>query len=885
MKKQFILLTFLFYVIPVVSQQSLDQLVDLQIANQTISEALYQLIDEQGIKLSFRNEILPTDLITIKLIQIPLHTALDQLLKNADLSYRLVGKQILIYFKPKPVPKVNYTISGFVSDFSTGEHLIGANIVDQQSHRGTVSNEYGFFSLTLPAGSIQIGISYLGYQIWDKKIELQSSLQIEAELNSSITLQEVVVYAQDNLGNPIGGLATGIQIGLRETQLLTSLAGEPDIVRTALLSPGVTSGAGGAEGLQVRGSGAGQNLVLLDGVPVYYVNHAIGLFSTFNSSAIRSAQLLRGGFPARYGGRLSSVLDVRMKEGNDQKSEVSTELGLLAARFSMEGPIIRGQSSYFLSGRWSFVHGFLRPLSQKFKREDNKDGITDYRFNDFNLKINHRFSNKDRIFLSLFRGQDAYEDLTISHIEFAPGAIFHDVLDKHHEEGINWNNTVGALRWNHVFNDQLFANFRLSYSELDLSSSFKQLDIETELNFETIDTFVNRGLYQSGIKDIGLQADWHFFPKPQQEYRFGIGVNQRTFRPVALISENTLEDLPFNNNRIFSNELSTYVENLGAWKNKWRYNIGMHLSSWFVRGKGYVSIQPRLSMEYLVKSQSFVKFSISRMVQYLHLLNNTAAGLPTEIWVPSTEKIGPAKALIGSIGYKINFRDKYRFEIESYYKKMNNLLTFNEGQETFKNWETNVSQGQGESYGTELMFSKNQEKLTGWVSYTLSRSVRQYKAINLGRVYPFKYDRPHNVKVALIYRLRPNIYFSSNWTYSSGFAFTLPLIKFTIGQPGSFIPSDLNPEVSTADAKNNFRMPAYHQLDANFHFEWSSQNNVLKHQLNLGIYNAYNRNNPLYYDVRLIEKSDPIFGLVQNYSFVEVQLTPILPSLSYQLKF
>ena len=883
MKKQSILLAFLCYVIPLLSQQPLDQLIDLHIENQPLSQAFYQLIEEQAVKLSFRNESLPNDLITIKLVQIPLHSALDLLLKNTGLSYRLLGRQILI--SPRPPSRMNYTISGFVSDASTGERLIGANVLDQQSKRGTVSNEYGFFSLTLPAGTVDLSISYLGYQRWNESVNLASSQIMNAALIATITLQEVIVYAYDHFGNPIGGLASGVQIGLKETQILPSLAGEPDIVRTALLSPGVTSGADGAEGLQVRGGDAGQNLVLLDGVPVYYVNHAIGLFSTFNSSAVRSAQLLRGGFPARYGGRLSSVLDVRMKEGNDQEFQVNTELGLLAARFSMEGPISKGRSSYFLSGRWSFIHGFLRPRSQKFKKERHQDGITDYRFNDFNLKINHTFSNKDRIFISLFRGQDGYEDITTSTFSSDSNPIFNYVISKNHQEGINWNNTVGALRWNHVFNDQIFANFSLSYSELAQASYFDQTDIKTELNFDTRDTSINQGLFQSGIKDIGLQADWQFFPKHQKEYRFGIGVNQRVFRPGALLSEETIDNTPFSNNRIFTTEITTYAESLGTWKKNWKYNFGIHLSSWFVRGQKQLSVEPRMNVEYTLKPNSFLKVSFSRMVQYLHLLNNTTAGIPTEIWVPTTEKIRPANASIASIAYKINFLDKYRFEVESYYKKMKNLLTFNEGEEGFQDWETNVSQGQGESYGTEIMLSKAKGRLTGWMSYTLSRSQRQYEAINFGRVYPFKYDRPHNFKVAMIYQLRPNVYFSANWIRSSGFAFTLPLVQFTVGLPGEIIKGDFNPNVSTPDAKNNFRMPAYHRLDVNFHFEWTSQNKTLEHHLNIGVYNAYNRNNPLYYDVRLIDENDPILGLVQNYSFVEVQLTPILPSLSYQLKF
>lgn len=889
MKKQFLLLAFLFIVVTAFSQQSLNQPINLIVENQPLSEAFYQLIEQEGVNISFRNELLPQENINVVFTKLPLRKALDQLLSNTQLSYKLIGNQIIIVPRARESQQ-SYTISGFVTDAKTGEHLIGANIQDLHSNKGTVSNEYGFFSLTLHQDQAYLNISYLGYQNWYQALSLSKNQSLNIELTASITLQEVIIYAKDDsIRNPIGGMATGTELKLGKSQLLPSLAGEPDIIRTALLLPGVSSGSDGAEGLQIRGGDAGQNLVLLDGVPVYYVNHAIGLFSIFNTNAVRSAQLFRGGFPARYSGRLSSVLDVRMKEGNQHEFKSSAALGLLSARFSTEGPIVKERSSFFISGRWSFIHAFLKERTQAFKQDKGQDGNSDYRFYDLNAKFNYSFSNKNRLFLSLYRGHDNYDDLTTEAfnrtISDGQGNLRYIDIMRSNKEGIKWYNTLGALRWNSIFNDRLFANFSLQYSELNQSSFFDELDISSETPIIKQDTFSNQGLFQSGIQDIGLKADWHYFPTPQHQYRFGLTANRRIFEPGALLSEESVsESHSFENNTINTTEISAYNELQGNWRNKWRYNAGIHFSAWYVEDKRHFSAQPRLSLAYQLNDQSSIKLSSSRMVQYLHLLKNTTTGLPIEIWVPSTKEVKPAKAWVNSLGYRLQFGKQYKLEVETYHKNMQDLLAFEEDVESFEDWEEHITQGKGEAYGIECMLSKTQGNLTGWINYTLSKSTRQYTDINLGRVYPFKYDRPHNLKLALIYKLNPKLYFSANWFYSSGFAFTLPLVKFSVGVPGQILPGDFNPEIFTTDAKNNYRMPAYHRLDVNLHYEWSNKNETLNHQLNIGVYNAYNRNNPLYYDVRLFFVNED-FTLTSRFSFVEVQLTPILPSISYQIKF
>lgn len=890
MKKYLILLAFMscWHCSSLLAQQPLDQLVTIQVENKLLVDVFYQLIDEEAVNLSFRNELIPNQKVSIDFQNRPLWEVLDQLLSNTRLRYRVLGNQILLIRRVIERPKTYYTISGFIEDELSGERLIGANIIDLNSERGTISNEYGFFSISLPEGEVHLRSSYLGYQATEQLLTLEGNLSTRIELGGSITLNEVIIYARDSTANPIGGLATGNYIGLRETHLLPSLAGEPDVFRTAHLLPGVTTGADGAEGVQVRGGDAGQNLVLLDGVPVYYVNHAIGLFSIFNSDAIRSTQLLRGGFPARYGGRLSSVLDIRMKEGNKQSFHASAGTGLLSTRFLLEGPIVSDRSSFLVAGRWSFVHPFLRPQSRAFKESRGTTGQTDYRFYDINAKFNYSFSNKNRVFLSFYRGKDNYDDLTtdftILELNDQNDEVYNALYRQSYGEGFSWGNTVGSLRWNHLFSDQLFSNFSFTYSRLDQESFYNLEDIVDKPIFNQIDTTLVQGLFRSGIEDIGAKADLQWVANTNTEVRFGLGGNRRIFKPGALIVNEALStENPFQNNSVNTTELSTYLEGQGRWRKRWNWNGGVHLAWWYVRSKGHLSVQPRLSINYEANERLTANVSVSRMVQNMHFLRNTTVNLPTEIWVPSTDQIQPSDALHGEVGLSYKLSDTWRLQTDAYYKRLHQLLTFKEGVEGFRNWEENVTSGDGEAYGAELQLNKVKGKLTGWLSYTYSRSLRRFEELNLDRVYPFRYDRPHNLKIAGVYSLMKGWYFSANWSYSSGFALTLPLVKFTPILPGEIPPNGGFPLAIDPIAKNNIRMPVDHRLDINLHHEWTGAKGW-KHEFNIGVYNVYNRNNPLYYDIRrflVVNDGES----TTEYSFVEVQLAPILPILSYQIKF
>jgi hypothetical protein len=443
---------------------------------------------------------------------------------------------------------------------------------------------------------------------------------------------------------------------------------------------------------------------------------------------------------------------------------------------------------------------------------------------------------------------------------------------------------VGSLRWNHLFSDQVFANFSFTYSRLDQESFYNLEDVVNAPRFNQIDTTLVQGLFRSGIEDIGTKVDLQWIANPRLQLRFGLGANRRIFKPGALIVNQALStENPFQNNSVNTTELSAYLEGQGAFGERWTWNSGLHFAWWYVRSRGHLSLQPRLSLNYELNKQLQINASVSRMVQNMHFLRNTTVNLPTEIWVPSTDQIEPANALQGGFGVRYELSETWRLQADAYYKRLNQLLTFKEGVEGFRNWEENVAQGQGEAYGAELQLSRVKGRLTGWLSYTYARSLRQFAELNLDRVYPFRYDRPHNLKIAAVYSLMKGWYFSANWSYSSGFALTLPLVKFTPVLAGENPPNGGFPLAIDPIAKNNIRMPIDHRLDINLHHEWEGKKGW-KQEFNIGVYNAYNRNNPLYYDIRrFLVVSDGKTST--QYSFVEVQLAPILPILAYRLKF
>lgn len=882
MKKLYFILLFLTGSMAMFAQSPLEQQVSVDANESYLRDVLYELIDEYDVKLIFNNEILPETRITLKLNEVSLQTALDQILARTGIGYKVIGNQIALV--EVEAPAINkFTISGFLEDEETGERLIGATVFDRISKRGAVTNAYGFYSLTLEEGQVDLSFSYLGYHPQYVKLELLENARINLSMENDLTLSEVVVHATDSNTLVTNDISVDV-INVSDVKRLPALGGEKDILRTAHLLPGVQTGTDGVGGIYVRGGNSGQNLILIDGVPVYYISHAVGLFSIFNSEAIRTAKLVKGGFPAHYGGRLSSVLDIRTKEGNMKALKGWVNLGLLTGSAGVEGPLVKDKSSFFLSGRMAYLDMYLKPYSNNLKKEIGETGQTSYDFYDVNAKVNYTFSDEDKLYLSYYSGGDVFfdEGKETRHYNFnVDGDPLNYRYHAAYDQALSWNNNVAAMRWNHLFSDKLFGNTSLTYSKLAVGFEFTTQDslFQNDEQEALWKSFI-QGNYFTGIEDLGINVDFDLVPNAFQYIRFGLSVHSKNFRPGAVIHK----EYP-GNNPIDENPLVKAVEYTAYYENefeigKWTVNAGLRANVQSVIKRNYRILEPRLAIRWQTLPKMGLKASYSRMSQFLHLLSSSGIGLPTDLWVPSTDKIAPQTASVFSGGADFEIGTKYLVNVEGYYKEMNNLLSFSEGASLYNDWRNNVTQGQGTSWGTEFLIKKIKGKLTGWIAYTLSFTERQFERINFGNPYPFKYDRRHDFKIAMAHRFNKKFELTANWIYSSGFAFNLPLEKYQIQLSDFF---QINPApIIDYGTKNQNRMPDYHRLDLNLniYLNWANS----EHRISVGVNNAYNKQNPLYYQLRN-ELKITENEIQETNKFVQVLLLPVVPSLSYSVKF
>lgn len=850
-----------------------------------LEDALYELMERYDLPLSFRNDQLPVRQVRLPQGHIRTYQLLEVILLHTGLDYEIVGNQLLIVPR-REIPR--YTISGYIEDKSSGERLIGANVYDRVSGQGAASNEYGFFSLTLPAGPVELQLSYLGYAGQQEIIELQENRNLRIRLSPHLTLQEIVVTAADSVAPSSAFQEGGTAIGLVETRLLPSLGGEPDPLRIAQLLPGVTGGADGLEGIHLRGSESGHNLVLLDGVPVYNLNHGAGLLSLFNSSALRSVELYKDAIPAQYGGRLAGVLDVRTKEGNLYRHTASGSISLLAGQVLVEGPLAEGRSSFLLTGRWSYVHPVLNGLSRDYKSSKGLKGVTDYRFHDLNLKVNHIFSRTNRLYFSLYRGSDGFANRSsrtdVLQLQDDNGVVYRWQVDQSYREQLSWGNTVGALRWNHLFSNKLFGNATLTFSSLNTSGYYFRNDSLVELSSNLTLHAYSLGRLRSGIRDWGGRIDMQYLPQPGVEWRFGGAYTLHRFNPGVLSLDETIdiaddEEL-VGNESANSRDLNLYVQ-VYRRLDHWWYRLGAHLSRWQVRKANYWHLQPRLAAGARMGERWRWNLSYDRTVQPIHLLTTATIGLPTDIWTPATAEAPPAAADQISTGIEFQPGPDWQLQLDLFAKSMYRLRNFSEGAAFLSNWEENTTDGRGTARGLEVMLQRRRGRLRGWLSYTLARSDRQFDRINLGRTYPFKYDRRHDLKAALIFKLNDHLHLSANWIYSTGAAYSLSLEKFRLALPDQQYNGGV--EVLVFGSKNQFRLPDYHRFDLAANWEWGKDRPV-GHGLTVGVYNLYSRRNPIYYDLRTtyVNQDDRLFA---ERDFVQIFLAPVLPSLSYRFIF
>ena len=775
------------------------------------------------------------------------------------------------------------TLSGYVNDAATGERLIGVNLMETEQQRGTSSNTYGFFSLRLPPGNTQVVVSYIGYQ----SDTLTGYFQQDTSLNIHLKpdpyqLREVAVSgAHEKLRSP--EMST-ISLRPREIKNLPALMGETDVIKAIQLMPGVQAGQEGFSDLNVRGGGTDQNLMLLDGVTVYNSSHLLGFISIYDANAIKQVNMIKGGFPARYGGRLSSIIDVQLKEGNNQRLTGEGSVGLISSKFLIEGPIKSNRTSFLISARRTYFD-VLAVVAQAMGGQD----ISSYNFHDAVFKINHTFSKRDRLYLSMYGGRD----------KFFTNFTYRPRFNTEWKESfrLRWGNTTAALRWNHLFSNRLFGNLTLTFSNYNFrvgaesESSAREGIISSQIG------------YSSLVRDYGLKLDFDYFASPRHTLKFGTNGVLHRFKPNAIsysiVGHDTQQDSTFFDASIPATEGFVYLEDEVKFSNQLKANLGVHFSLFKVRNTTYTSVQPRLSLSHLLGPTSALKASFATMTQYIHLLSNASVGVPTDIWVPATDRIKPQQSWQAALGYQQELTSMIDLSVEGYYKDMRNVVEFSQGTDFLKDgpetnflletnvdWESRITSGRGWAYGTEVLLRKNAGRLNGWVGYTLSWSNRQFKALNKGNPFPYLYDRRHNISVVSSYNLRENIRLGGTFVYSSGMNTTLPEASYL---PYEESPTDPNYSsykhvIDYLGERNNYRLPAYHRLDLSIGFLKKKKRG--EREWNVSIYNAYNRRNAyfVYVGGNRTEIS-PGTTSTQSRELFQVSLFTIIPSVSYRFKF
>ncbi|WP_159517729.1 TonB-dependent receptor [Sunxiuqinia indica] len=750
-------------------------------------------------------------------------------------------------------------LTGYVQDAQTGERLIGATLFHPESGKGTTSNAYGFFSLSLPRGKQLVEARFVGYQRTTLELNLQQDTLIVVRLTPGLDLEEVTVKGRHNTSShpELSNLSFN-RINMETIDRIPVILGERDLLKSLQYLPGVKGGRENTTTYNVRGGSDDQNLILLDGVPVYNVSHVFGFFSTFNNDAIKSASFYKGGIPARFGGRLSSVLDISMKEGNMRKASGTFSISPISGRFTYEAPIKRDTASYLISFRRSFID-LPMVLMQKIYDSAQTYG---FKFYDFNGKTNWMVNEKNRLYLSIYAGRDKQ----FHRSEYA------GVSTRNHYQ---WGNLTGVLRWNKLFSPKLFANFSAYFSQYQYEQEAKSNSDETFTEFYT----------SSKLWDHSAKFDFEYYPATNYTLRFGGKYSHLVFKPNILQVKGNEYNQKFNDQYTNQSDLAElYFENDVQWGD-FNINGGGRLSNYFADGEYYLHIQPRLAAGVKLGQGYSLTASYMLMTQHLHLLTNSSLGLPTDLWVASTGKVKPETGYQFALGMEKDFNQTYRAGVEAYYKQMDHVIRFEEG-ETFvnaneNNWEESVLVGQGRAYGSELFVEKRKGRLTGMLSYTLAWSERQFDEVNNRNWFPFKYDRRHDISLMAEYELQTN----SSYKKSLSFGFTLQsgnhLSVSDAEMPGIMPPgmqesvwSDLPEWFSTRKTfyePNNFRMPSFHHLDIGYSSKRKRSNGKI-YTWTFSIYNVYNRMNPWYY----YKKDNEVRS---------VSVFPIIPSVSFTYKW
>jgi len=779
-----------------------------------------------------------------------------------------------------------HTISGYVKEEATGEYLIGVNVYIKELTRGTTTNQYGFYSLTVEEGDYNLTISFIGLQEYNEFIKLNEDKRINVSLKSvAINKDEVVITGERADKNTKETQMGVIEMPIETVKSLPAFMGEVDILKIIQLLPGVKSSGEGNTGFYVRGGGPDQNLILLDEAVVYNAAHLFGFFSVFNADAVKNIELIKGGMPANYGGRLASVLDISMKEGNSKEYHADGGIGAIASRLTVQGPIKKDTSSFIVSGRRTYIDVLTKP----FIKKSSPVAGSGYYFYDLNAKVNYRLSDKDRVFLSGYFGRDVFS-FNNSKSGFSAG--------------IKWGNATTSLRWNHLYNDKLFVNTSIIYSDYNFEFAAGQQEFEFKLF--------------SGIRDWNVKIDYNWLPDIRHNIKFGLNYIYHTFTPTNASARSgevnfdlgkvtrlyahdaalyVTDDFDVTEHlRINAGLRATYFEQIGPFDRYVKDQYGQTTDTIHYAGieennpimkllvdwgssqsvQVYRHIEPRLSVRYTLGKNSSVKASFTQNYQYIHLASISSVSLPTDIWVPSTSLVKPQMGLQYAAGYFRNFfNDKLETSVEIYYKTMKNQVEYKDGalpgDNVLDNPDNNFTFGNGKAYGIEFFIKKAKGKLTGWIGYTLARTSRTFPDLNFGKQFDAKYDRRHDVSFIASYDFTDRLNVSVVWVYSTGNALSLPDSRYIF--EGNLI--------SEYGQRNSFRMPAYHRGDISVTYKGKPRKHC-QGSWNLSIYNVYSRQNAffIYFD----DEGSFADGSARVVA-KQVSLFPILPSITYNFKF
>lgn len=865
------IIPFLFLVNLAVAQSPLEKRLDFSVDGASMDAALLKLSNLCETDIAFSGNFFKNkhDL-TISVKNEKVQKVLDQLLADTDITYKALGDRIVLF------KKKYYTISGYIEDKDSGERLIAATVYCPTLKKGTVTNEYGFYSLTLPEGETKLNYSYLGFEVRKNQIHLDKNIRQKIQLKNTNTLSEVLITAKEQ-SNPVFGapeFAPFTTITKEQVAISPDLGGELDPIRTAQLLPGIQSGADGLDGIFVRGGDNGQNLMLLDGAPVYIPYHLLGVFSIYNHETINSTAIYKGSFPARYGGRLSSIFDVRTREGNQYEWNGSVGANLISTNALIEGPIKKGKGAILLAGRKSYSGFLFNPFFRQTYFRNDAEGIQT-NFLDWNAKLNYTITPKDRLYLSFYNGSDQMGSFSTT---------FEDELIEEREVALNWSNRITTFRWNHIYNDKLFSNATFTYSSFNYEYTVLE-EFSVEKDEEEFDL---KDLYYVDLRsinnDIGISLDFNYWLSAIHQFRFGGGISFKDFAPGLSYFEEDDEEIEelekididefdrlLDVEKLQAAESHIYLEDQINIENKLLLNLGLRASGFLTADQNYFRLEPRMTLTYKVNPKLTARGGLSKMVQYLHLISYSNIRLPNDLWVPSDEELLPGTSWLSELGLTYKPFQNFSLSVDYYYKRLENLYTYPQGFEFDEvDFREFLISGNGKSEGIETLLEYSGTKTGGHFSYTFNKVRRTFSKINEGQPFAPNRDQPHQLKLFLYFKPNTKFSFGLNWVFNSNGK--IPEIQ-PLGTEQ--IELDENIDKSIEKPSEQISFDHYHRLDLSVSYHFSTQK--IQHLLKIGAYNLYNRSNLAFYRLEFNQNEEVSYRPVRSLMF--------RPSVSYRVKF